>query len=195
MSKILNWGECAIFTRKYADPSKGTRGTTWSKWDTPAEGTTTLETTEGDKTEAKVEGGENEAVRKGKNTYALNYAIRMGANHVDTIDDTDGVIEGEYEVIVAPMEDKDAPAMYIPKSSASCTDSYNSAEGTQKAYTFDALKNDVKVNSSASGTADKPVGQVVWGSVNLDGTSGLPTSFTAYKDAKTSKTNLIGSST
>lgn len=186
MSKILSWGQCDVFVRQYNGTSKGS---TWVAFDTPVEDSTSLETTEGDKTEAKVEGGENEAVRKAKNTYALTFEQRIGAGHTDKIPDTDGVITGEFEVLLFPTENPIAPALYIPVSSGSATDTYTSADGTKKAYTFDALKNTVKVGATGSKIN---LGQIAWGTATLDGTTGLPISFTAYKDPQTTKENLLG---
>lgn len=182
MSKILNWGQCDIFVRKY---NGETKGTAWTKFDTPAEGSTTLETTDGEKTEAKIEGGENEAVRRAKNTYALKFDERVGANWTAPIDDVDGVIDGEYEALLYPTENPTAPALYIAKSSASASDTYSSADGTKKTYTLDALKNSIEVGKTG---AKKPLGQIAWGTAVL--TNDAPTSFTAFKDE--SKTNLLG---
>lgn len=181
MSKILNWGECLVLARKYAD--NGSKGSAWTAFDTPVESSTTLETTEGDKTEATVEGGDNEAVRRAKNKYALSLEERMGAGYTYKLDDEDGVIDGEYEVLVVPKEYATAPSMYIPKASASVSDSYNSADGTKLKYTFDALKNDLT-------SENKKLGQVIWGTVTISGND--PTSFTAFKDTK--NTNLLAKS-
>lgn len=186
MSKILSWGQCDIFVRQYNGTSKGS---TWLKFDTPVEGSTSLETSEGDKTEAKVEGGENEAVRHAKSTYALKWEERIGAGHTDTVEDLDGIIAGEFEVLLFPTENPTAPALYIPVADGSATDSYTSADGTKKAYTFDAVKNSVKVGATG---AKKDLGQVAWGSATLDGTTGLPTAFYAFKDPQTTKENLLG---
>ena len=185
MSKILGWGECEIFTRLYNGDTKGTE---WHSWGTPVENSTTLDTTEGTKTEAKVEGGENEAVRKAKNTYALSYEKRIGGDFAYDVDDNDGVIDGIFEVLVIPTESKDAPALYIAKANASATGTYNSADGIKQKYTFDALKNGINVGTKK----DKPIGQVTFGNYVMTG--GKPTSFTAFKDDASSKTNLIAAS-
>lgn len=177
MSKVLAWGECNIFTRKY---NGATKGTAWKKWAIPAEGSTTLTTTEGQKTEAKVEGGENEAVRKAKNTYALVFDIRIGANHTFEVDDVDGVIDGEYEVIVQATENADAPALYMAKANLSSATDYNSTDGGKTSYTADALKNQKEVTTSEG---KKALGQVAWGEVAL-GEDGMPSTFKPYRDTQ-----------
>lgn len=180
MSKILNWGECFVFVRKYTKENK--RGDKWTVFDTPVENSTSLETTEGNKTEATVEGGSNEAVRRAKNKYALSFEERMGANYEYKITDDDGVIDGEFEVLVAPKEYVTAPSMYIPRSTAAVSDSYSSADGTKLKYTFDALKNDLKAGSVNAG-------QVVWGTVTLS--EGVPETFEAFKDKTEPKANML----
>lgn len=173
MSKILSWGECQPYARKYGDD--GAKGTSWIKFDIPVSDSTSLETTEGDKTEATVEGGEIEAVRRAKNKYVLAFEERMGKGYIYKLSDKDGIVEGEYEVVLIPKENASAPALYIPKAYASVTDSYTSADGTKIKYSFDALKNGLGF------------GQVVWGTAEKDSDS--VTSFKAYKDA--ASTNLI----
>ncbi len=173
MSKILAWGECQAYARKYSDDS--TKGTTWTKFDIPVSDSTSLETTEGDKTEATVEGGEIEAVRRAKNKYTLSFEERVGKDYSYKLTDKDGIVEGEFEVVLVPKENAGAPTLYIPKAYASITDSYTSADGVKIKYSFDALKNDLSF------------GQVVWGTA-VEGDNGV-TSFTAFKDS--TKKNLL----
>lgn len=176
MSKILSWGACQPYARKYS--SDGTKGTDWITFDVPAEDSTSLETTEGDKTEATVEGGDNEAVRRSKNKYALSFEERMGKGYQYKVNETDGIVDGEYEFLLVPTENDGAPALYIPKSSATVSDSYTSADGTKVKYNFDALKNDTDY------------GQVIWGAATVVG--GKPTKFEAIKDENETKANLLG---
>lgn len=188
MSKILSWGASDIWARKYNGTSKGTN---WVKFDAAVEGSVQLETTEGDKTEAKVEGGENEAVRRSRNTYSLSLQERVGAAFTYKIPDVDGIVDGEWEVLLKPTENSTAPALYIPKATASTSDSYTSADGTIHTTRFDALKNDVTVGASGS---EVQVGQIVWGSCTYGttgATEGKPNTFNAYKDPETTKTNLL----
>lgn len=188
MSKILSWGACDIFARKYNGSSKGSE---WVKFDAAVEGSVQLETTEGDKTEAKVEGGENEAVRRSRNTYSLSLQERIGAGFTYKINDVDGIIDGEWEVVLKPTENTTAPALYIPKASATASDTYTSADGTMHTTRFDALKNDVTVGASGS---EVQVGQIVWGNCILATTganAGKPDAFNAFKDPETTKTNLL----
>lgn len=151
---VLSWGKPKIYIQKVG-------GTTWKKLPDPVENSTQLATTKGEKVEAKVEGGENEGVRYGKNTYSLALNIRAVAGRKKPIPDSDGIIEGEYKIALQP-ENPDAPGLQIDKSTASIEDTWNSADGGVWAYTFDALKPE-------SGD------QVKWGKVVVGGTDAAPT--------------------
>ena len=63
---VIGWGKPRVFI-KDLDAS----APKWEELPTPVEDSTQLTTTKGDKQEAKIEGGENEDVKYGKNTYAL----------------------------------------------------------------------------------------------------------------------------
>lgn len=156
---IIGWGKPRIFYKKLGD-----KAATWNEFDTPAEGTTTLSTTKGDKTEAKVEGGANEAVKYGKNTYALTFNIRAAKDRKRPIDDTDGVITDGYAIALQP-EAADAPGFVMEASTASVEDSFSAAEGGVWAYTFDAL-----VPEQTGFASSKK--QVQWGVVEVTGSAG-----------------------
>lgn len=151
---ILSWGKPGIYV--------ATTGTTnYKKWVDPVLDSTQLTTTKGDKVEAKVEGGENEAVRYGKSTYALALNIRAAAGRKKPLADADGIIAGEYTVVVVP-EDPSAPGLKIDRAVASVEDTWSSADGGMWNYTFDALQ---------PTTGD----QVKWGTAVVGGTTEAPT--------------------
>ena len=75
MSKI-GWGKPRIFIKRI-DGSDST----WKEVPTPVQDSTSLETTKGDKLEAKLEGGMNEDVLYMASAYALSYqAVTTAAN-------------------------------------------------------------------------------------------------------------------
>lgn len=129
----LSWGKCRILYKKAGDSSAN-----WAELPTPVENSTNLATTQGTKNEAKVEGGENEDVKYGRNTYALNANVRMMADRTP-ITNVDGVVADEMSVIVQP-EDTTAVGIYIERSSVSVQDSFTTQDGGVWAYVFDALK-------------------------------------------------------
>lgn len=133
---LLGWGKCRLFT-KNLDAS----GAKWKEWPTPVENSTVLETTKGDKQEAKIEGGENEDVRYSKSTYALNTNIRAAKGRKKPIADSDGIISHNYAVAVQP-EDPEAVGIMIDKAKPSVADTFSTEEGAIWEYVFDALKPD-----------------------------------------------------
>lgn len=145
---VIGWGKPRVFVKKVGD-------TSWFELPTAVEGTTSLATTKGSKTEAKIEGGENEDVRYSKNTYALTLNIRAAKNRKRPFDDNDGIIDGNYEVMLQP-EDAEVDGIYMQKSTVSVEDTWTAADGGVWAYTFDALKPDDNTD------------QVKWGVVSVD---------------------------
>lgn len=133
---VLGWGKCKVFIKDL-----DTEGAKWVELPTPVENSTTLETTKGDKQEAKVEGGENEDVRYAKSTYVLNLNIRAAKGRAKPIQDSDGIVDHNYEVAVQP-EDPQAIGIHIPKSKPSVEDTWSTEEGGIWNYAFDALKNE-----------------------------------------------------
>lgn len=153
---IIGWGKPRIFYKEL-----GSKTAVWKEFDTPVESSTSLATTKGDKTEAKVEGGANEAVKYAKNTYALTFNIRAAKDRQRPIDDEDGVISTGYAIALQP-EAVEAPGFVMEASTASVEDSYSSADGGVWAYTFDALV------PEQSGFEKKK--QVQWGTIKVGGT-------------------------
>ena len=130
---MIGWGKPRIFFKEL-----GVKNAQWKEFSTPAEGTTSLATTKGDKTEAKVEGGANEDVKYNKNTYALTFNLRAAKGRIRPIEDEDGIITKNYAIVLQP-EDATVPGFAMEASTASVEDSFSSAEGGVWAYTFDAL--------------------------------------------------------
>ncbi len=154
---VLSWGKPSIYVGKL----DGSNAVTYKKWYTPVLDSTQLETTKGDKSEAKIEGGENEAVRYAKNTYALTLSIRAAKGRKKPVSDSDGIVAGEYSLILVP-EDPTAPGLKIDRATISVEDTWSAADGGTWAYTFDALK---------PATGD----QVKWGVATVSGTDETPT--------------------
>ena len=84
---VIGWGKPRVFI-KDLDAS----APKWEELPTPVEDSTQLTTTKGDKQEAKIEGGENEDVKYGKNTYALALNIRAAKGRKRPVSDSDGVV-------------------------------------------------------------------------------------------------------
>lgn len=133
---VLAWGKCRLLAKDLDTP-----GAKWFEFPTPVENSTVLNTTKGDKQEAKVEGGENEDVRYSKSTYTLEAGIRAAKGRKKPIKDSDGIVDHNYEIAVQP-EDPEATGIHIPKAKVSVEDTWATEEGGIWNYAFDALKND-----------------------------------------------------
>jgi hypothetical protein len=132
----ISWGTPKVEVRKVSDTDGA-----FTAFATPVDGTTTLETTQGDKMEATVEGGENEAVKYKKSTYELTFDVRQVPERTDPIQDVDGVVDDEYEVRITP-ENVNALAIHIFRASVNVQTSYSAEEGIKRTYTFSVLKPD-----------------------------------------------------
>lgn len=133
MSKgILSWGKPRIFVQSLAD------GSAVRELNTPVDDSTNLETTEGDKTEAKIEGGEIEAVRYDKSTYKLACQIRLKAGDKMPFANKDGVVSGNYKVWLKP-EEAEAYGIHMPQAHVSLKISYTANDGILVDLSFDAL--------------------------------------------------------
>lgn len=158
MAATLSWGEPTLYVKPH------TTGGDWSPIPyTPVSGSTDLSTTEGDKTEAKIEGGENEAVRYAKNTYSLAFQLRLAEGRTKPISTADGLTSTLYSLILVP-ENPAAPSLYIENANVHSADDYDAENGAMITYTFDALK---------ATTGD----QIKWGTCTVDETTHKPTSF------------------
>ena len=143
----LSWGKPTIEFGKC--DANGAAPTAWTKlaYD-PVENSTKLTPTKGEKKEAKVEGGENEAVKYAKNTFVFEFEVRAAKGRTKPIEDSDGVVEGEYAVRLTP-EDTTVEGILIDKATVSVEETFDTAEGKKWKYTFDVLK-------PASGNQVKP---------------------------------------
>lgn len=134
----LSWGKPKIEFGKC-----GINGANPSVWTVlpydPVENSTKLTPTKGEKKEAKVEGGENEAVKYAKNTYAFEFEVRSALGRSKPIEDSDGVIEGEYAFRITP-EDAACEGILIDRSVVSMEETFDTAEGKKWKYTVDVLK-------------------------------------------------------
>ncbi len=105
----------------------------------PVEGSTKLTPTKGEKKEAKVEGGEVEAVKYAKSTFAFEFEVRAAKGRTKPIPDLDGVVEGEYAFRLIP-EDPECEGILIDRSIVSLEETFDAAEGKKWKYTVDVLK-------------------------------------------------------
>ena len=134
----LSWGKPTIEYGKCGANGAAPTTRTELAYD-PVESSTKLTPTKGEKKEAKVEGGENEAVKYARNTYAFEFEVRAAKDRVKPIKDSDGVVEGEYAFRLIP-EDAECEGILIERSVVSVEESFDTAEGKKWKYTVDVLK-------------------------------------------------------
>lgn len=152
----LSWGKPVIKIGKLGDGGKAPAS--WIDIPTPVENSTKLTPTKGAKKEAKIEGGENEAVKYAANTYTFEFELRAGKGRAKPVEDIDGIISGEYAVKLQP-EDPTVEGIVIDRSVMSMEETFDTENGKKWKYTFDVLKpstgNQVKhevVNFSGAGS-------------------------------------------
>jgi hypothetical protein len=110
----------------------------WELLSTPVEDSTNLTGTQGDKTEATIEGGEAEATKYNAATYELTMNVRMA---IDTGDAYRYLPDSMYKdnskteytkssvaVVLIPEEEK-APGFFCPDCTVSIMESYTAADG------------------------------------------------------------------
>ena len=138
MSK-LSWGEPTIeFIELAADGSVPTSGD-WSSMPEIRQGTCTLETEEGERTEALDEGGDLVDVHIAKSRYTLTMEVFIQKGADKPIEDEDGIITKEYAVRLTPEDDK-ARGFIMKRCSVTLRETWNSTDGGTWVYTFTAIK-------------------------------------------------------
>lgn len=132
-SLILSWGECDAYVKKAGE-------TTYKKEPKPVDQSTTVEPSEGEKLEAKVEGGKLEAAMQLANSYLAKYQLRVAESKDSNITHVNGVVEDEYSLAIVP-KNKSAIGIVIDRASVSVLDNtFNSKEGIVDEFRFTALE-------------------------------------------------------
>ena len=134
----LSWGKPTIEFGECG--ANGAAPKEWKKLSyDPVENSTKLTPTKGEKKEAKVEGGEVEAVKYAKNTYTFEFEVRAAQGRTKPIPDNDGVVAGEYAFRLTP-ENPACEGFLIERATVSLEDTFDTAEGKKWKYTADVLK-------------------------------------------------------
>lgn len=107
---------------------------------TPVIDTTQLSTERGEKHEAQIEGGGNEAVRYDRGKHTLEFEVRFAKDRVMPLQDQcqDGIIKGSYKLEVEDPEDSTAPKMTMADGVGSYEDILNADDGARRHYYFDS---------------------------------------------------------
>lgn len=110
----------------------------WVKIDTPKDGTTSMETQEGDNTEYLEEGGGLVDSYRKASKYSLSFELYAKKGFQKPIIDVNGVITKNYAVRLTP-EDPETYGFVLWKCSVSCVETHTVADGMMWKYTFNGL--------------------------------------------------------
>ena len=149
----LSWGKPRIFVKDLDAETPA-----WKELNTPAQDTTELQPTKGDKMEAPIEGGENEEVKYKDGQFAVVYNIRKYKGRAVPIPNKNGVASHHYAFCLMP-EDNTNIGFYIEKTTVTVDDTFTPADGAVWAVQHDAI-------AAASGNTVK------WGTVAIEGEAG-----------------------
>ena len=148
MAKAISWGKPSIFIGKTGQ----TLGDNdfWELLSTPVEDSTNLTGTQGDKTEATIEGGEAEATKYNAATFELAMNVRMALEENNKHRFLPTELYGKKEVTISSVatqvvdlskyssssvavvlipQDAEAPGFYCPSCSVSIMETYTAADG------------------------------------------------------------------
>lgn len=113
----------------------------WVEVDVPKDGTTNLETQEGDKQEFLQEGGGKVDVDVKESGYTFVFDLYAKKGKEKPIPSRNGVVVDNYAVRLSP-KDPESKGMIIYKTQVSCLDSYSVADGMIWQYKFEGLQTD-----------------------------------------------------
>lgn len=113
----------------------------WKEVDVPKDGTTSLETSEGDSTEYLQEGGGKVDVEKKECGYTFVFDLFVKKGFKKPIEDKNGVIIDNYAVRLAP-KDPECSGMLMYKAQVACISSFSVADGMICQYKFEGLQTD-----------------------------------------------------
>lgn len=131
---ILSWGKPTLKVWKTTEQESAA-----VTLPTPIEDSTELQAEKGDKMEAKIEGGENEAVKYKRNTYTLVFNIRRAKDRRLPFDIDDGLVKGTYKIRLIP-EDSTAPGFLLNCGVVSINETWTAADGGIWEVTVDATR-------------------------------------------------------
>lgn len=136
----LSWGKPTVeITKSVGGAVPSSPAAEWTILSEIKEGTATLTTTKGEKTEALEEGGGVVDVRYKKNSYAFELQLFVKKGDRKPIEDVDGIIADNYAVRLTP-EDEANEGFLIENASVSVEESWTAADGKMWKYTFEGIK-------------------------------------------------------
>lgn len=126
----LDWGKCKVVVDK-----NGQRGKATTIEDI-VEGSTQLNTEQGQKTEAVIEGGEVIATRYQRNKYSLTFQ-EFGQPSIENID---GIVAGYHDVTLVNCDSGVDKEVFTITAVINVQPGFSSEYGTVTNYTCDAVR-------------------------------------------------------
>lgn len=133
---VLSYGKPTI---EIAELDADDNMSPWVKIDTPKDGTTSMETQEGDNTEYLEEGGGLVDSYRKASKYTLNFELYAKKGYHKPIQDKNGVVTKNYAIRLTP-EDPETYGFILHKCSVSCVETHTVADGMMWKYTFNGLR-------------------------------------------------------
>lgn len=134
---VIGWGKPTIaIGQRGASNAAPSR---WSVIDYVKENTTSLNVTKGEKKEARIEGGEAEAVKYGANSYEFSFEVRDAVGRPLPFTAVNGIVSGEWAVVMQP-EDATATGLQMDNCVLSVEESFSSEDGLVYKITASVLK-------------------------------------------------------
>lgn len=131
----IGWGKPRLFVKNL------TKNGSIRELPNVVEDTFDLSTEQGDKLEAKIEGGTNEDVKYKKNTNTIAFDIRVFKGRKKPFADKEGVVEDEFEFWMQP-EDPTVPAgLHCAKCRVATELKGTAADGLTYTYSLEPLDN------------------------------------------------------
>lgn len=112
----------------------------WTPFDTARQGTTTLNTTDGQAIEAKEEGGEVIERIEEADSFNLEFELFVKKGHELPFNGKLDTIPGEFAFKVESAIDANTPSFYIPRATIAASLQYTANDGLRVKYTISALK-------------------------------------------------------
>lgn len=136
---VLTWGEPTLEICELDENGAIPSSPNWVKLPVVVQGTASLETEDGEETEALDEGGATVDVRKAKSKYTFSCEFFIKRGDTKKIEDTDGIVTKNYALRLTP-EDETLTGWQLQKTAVSVRETWTSTDGGRWVYTFKGLK-------------------------------------------------------
>lgn len=139
MANIISWGKPKVELVECSDNGYIPDSPVWVTLPTPVENSSKLETQEGDKKEAKIEGGEVIASRQDASKFTFEMELYETDDFTEPVEQTNGVVTKCYAVRLTP-EQTGAKGFVMERTSVAVQKTWSAETGGKVKYTFTALK-------------------------------------------------------